>query len=451
MYSDPVDTGSHEVMISASGLGKCYHIYSRPSHRLLQAMVGQYKKLYQEFWALRGVDLEVRRGETLGVIGRNGSGKSTLLQLIAGTLTPTAGNVHTRGRVAALLELGSGFNLEFTGRENVQFNATILGLTPAEIASRMDQILAFAEIGAFIDQPVKNYSSGMLMRLAFSVMVHVDADVLIIDEALAVGDAFFNQKCMRFLREFKERGTLLFVSHDSAAVLGLCDRAIWVDQGALRASGPAKNVVNQYLEAFISEREGRALKPVEGGEKKPERVSLRDFRRPLLDRSQLRNDIDITPFDPDSAGFGEQKARMLDVALLDEEGKQLSMVVGGETVVLEVLIEAVERLDNPIVGFYLRDRLGQLLFGDNTYLSCSGLGVDIQAGRQLRARFKFDMPRLSVGDYHFTVGIANGTQENHVIQHWMHEALHIKSQGQGLPVGIIGLPMQEIILEQIDK
>jgi len=451
MSSDSISPGSGEVMISAKNLGKCYHIYSRPSHRLLQAVAGRHKKLYQEFWALHGVDLEVRRGETLGIIGRNGSGKSTLLQLIAGTLTPTIGSVRTHGRVAALLELGSGFNPEFTGRENVQFNATILGLTPAEIASRMDQILAFAEIGAFIDQPVKNYSSGMMMRLAFSVMVHVDADVLIIDEALAVGDAFFNQKCMRFLREFKERGTLLFVSHDSTAVLGLCDHAIWVDQGALRASGPAKSVVNQYLEAFISEREGRPIKPVEGGEKSLARRPHRDFRQPLLDRSQLRNDIEVTAFDPDGAGFGEQKARMLDVALLDEEGKQLPMVVGGETVVLEVLVEAIEELDNPIVGFYLRDRLGQLLFGDNTYLNYSGGSLDVPAGRQLRARFKFDMPRLSAGDYHFTIGIANGTQEDHSIQHWMHEALHIKSQGQGLPVGIVGLPMQEIILEQIDE
>ncbi|HEY5972167.1 MAG TPA: ABC transporter ATP-binding protein [Pseudoxanthomonas sp.] len=446
-------SASREVMISASGLSKCYQIYQRPSHRLLQALVGRYKKLYDEFWALQGVDLEIRRGETLGIIGRNGSGKSTLLQLIAGTLTPTTGSVSTNGRVAALLELGSGFNPEFTGRENVQFNATILGLTPGEIAARMDRILAFAEIGGFIDQPVKNYSSGMMMRLAFSVMVHVDADVLIIDEALAVGDTFFTQKCMRFLREFKERGTLLFVSHDSAAVVGLCDRAIWLDNGKLCASGSAKDVVNQYLEAFLTAREGRALAPVPGvgegelAQKRPRR----DFRQPLIDRSRLRNDIDVIPFDPDAAGFGGQKARVVDVALLDEEGKQLPMIVGGETVVLEIVAEVADDFDSPIVGFYLRDRLGQLLFGDNTYISYAGHDVAVSAGRQLRAKFKFDMPRLAAGDYHFTIGIANGTQEDHSIQHWLHEALHIKSQGQGLPVGIVGLPMQEIVLEQIDE
>ena len=442
-----------ELMISATGLGKCYQIYPKPSYRLLQALVGRHRKLYSEFWALRGVDLEVRRGETLGIIGRNGSGKSTLLQLIAGTLNPTEGSVRTHGRIAALLELGSGFNPEFTGRENIQFNATILGLTPGEIAERMDRILEFADIGAFIDQPVKSYSSGMVMRVAFSVMAHVDADVLIIDEALAVGDTFFTQKCMRFLREFKERGTLLFVSHDSGSVLGLCDRAIWLDAGVLRATGSAKDVVNRYMEAFVSAREGRALAPVQAGdEDKSERKRpRRDFRQPLLDRSQLRNDIEVITFDPDAAGFGEKKARLLDVALLDEAGRQLPMVVGGETVVLEVLVEAIGDFDSPIVGFYLRDRLGQLLFGDNTYLHYSGHGVDVPAGCRLRARFKFDMPRLAAGDYHFTIGIANGTQEDHSIQHWMHEALHIKSQGQGLPVGIVGLPMQEIVLEQIEE
>lgn len=450
--NNPSPAMTSEVMISVSDLGKCYHIYSKPSHRLLQALVGRHKILYKEFWALQGVGLEVRRGETLGIIGRNGSGKSTLLQLIAGTLTPTAGSVSTHGRVAALLELGSGFNPEFTGRENVQFNATILGLTPAEIAGRMERILEFAEIGSFIDQPVKNYSSGMVMRLAFSVMAHVDADVLIIDEALAVGDAFFTQKCMRFLREFKARGTLLFVSHDSASVVGLCDRAIWLDNGTMRASGTAKDVVNQYLEAFLAAREGRALAPVSGDEERPSiRRPNRDVRGPLLDRSQLRNDIEVIRFDPELTGFGEQKAIIVDVALLDEQGRQLPMIVGGETVVLEIVAEVSADFDNPIVGFYLRDRLGQLLFGDNSYLSYVHNGVKVVAGKQLRASFKFDMPRLAAGDYHFTVGIANGTQEDHSIQHWMHEALHIKSQGQGLPVGIVGLPMQEIMLEQIDE
>lgn len=451
--STTIPQARDEVMISATGLGKCYQIYPKPSYRLLQALVGRHKKLYSEFWALRGVDLEVRRGETLGIIGRNGSGKSTLLQLIAGTLTPTDGSVRTHGRVAALLELGSGFNPDFTGRENIQFNATILGLTPGEIAERMDRILEFADIGVFIDQPVKSYSSGMVMRVAFSVMAHVDADVLIIDEALAVGDAFFTQKCMRFLRDFKERGTLLFVSHDSSAVKGLCDRAIWLESGAMRASGSAKDVVDLYLEAYLADKSGIATDPAPPAEvrHKDKRQAQRDVRQPLMDRSLLRNDIQVLPFDPDARGIGEQKATVVDAQLLDDSGRRLAQVMGGETVVLEVVALVNADFENPIVGFYLRDRLGQLLFGDNTYLSYTGHDWWVPAGREIRARFRFQMPRLSGGDYHFTIGIANGTQEDHLIQHWVHEALHIRSEGQGVPVGIIGLPMLEITLEQIDE
>lgn len=196
------------------------------------------------------MSFHVQKGETIGIIGRNGSGKSTLLQIICGTLTPSGGRVAINGRVAALLELGAGFNPEFTGRENVYMNAALLGLSKAQIEERLDAIFAFADIGGFVDQPVKTYSSGMYVRLAFAVIAHVDADVLVIDEALAVGDAFFTQKCMRFLRAFMERGTVLFVSHDTNAVVNLCTRVVWLDKGRVREIGPAKDVCDSYLEAF---------------------------------------------------------------------------------------------------------------------------------------------------------------------------------------------------------
>ena len=223
-----------ELAINVSNLGKVYQIYDRPEDRLkfsiisrLRGLAGlQSKSYYRKFWALRNVSLKVKKGETFGIIGCNGSGKSTLLQIICGTLPPTHGKVDISGRVAALLELGSGFNPEFTGRENVYLYASILGLTKEEINARYNDILLFADIGSFIDQPVKTYSSGMVVRLAFAVVAHVDADILVIDEALSVGDVFFTQKCMRFLRDFKKTKTLIFVSHDTGAVLNLCDRAI---------------------------------------------------------------------------------------------------------------------------------------------------------------------------------------------------------------------------------
>lgn len=451
MSSDAFNSGGkHEeagIVIHAQSLGKCYQIYESPSHRLLQGLMGRRRKYYREFWALKGIDLEVRRGETLGIIGRNGSGKSTLLQLIAGTLASTEGAVSVNGRVAALLELGSGFNPDFTGRENAILNATILGLSRKQIEEKLDSILAFADIGDFIDQPVRSYSSGMVMRLAFAVMTHVDADVLIIDEALAVGDAFFTQKCMRFLREFQKQGTLLFVSHDGGAVTGLCDRAIWLDQGRLIEQGDAKFVMSKYMEAFIKEREG-------GGATEPRALRApgmlpprnRDTRQDLLERSTLRNDIEVPPFDPAQPAFGEMGAVIRDVVLMDPQGKVLPTVVGGEHVVLEIVVGASVDVARPIIGFYVKDRLGQLLFGDNTYLSNPDAGT-IAAGREFAARFSFVMPRLQAGDYFVTAGIATGTQDEHVVQHWIHEALLLRSTGSDVPAGIIGIPMHEIRFE----
>src|SRR4051812_8784835 len=224
-------------VIVATDVKKHYVLYRAPSDRLMHLLMPW--RVYPRFEALKGVSLHVRRGETVGIIGNNGAGKSTLLQIITGTVTATSGIVVSRGRVAALLELGAGFEPDFTGRENIVMNATILGLTGIEIAARMDEIIAFSELAEFIDRPVRTYSSGMFMRLAFSVAAHVDADVLIIDEALAVGDARFVQKCMRYLNAFKQRGSILFVSHDLGAVTGLCDRAIWLDQGVIRGEGAA--------------------------------------------------------------------------------------------------------------------------------------------------------------------------------------------------------------------
>jgi len=448
MSSDPVSVGIDDVIIDASGVGKCYQIYDRPSHRLLQGLFGDSKRFYREFWALRGIDLQVRRGETLGIIGKNGSGKSTLLQMIAGTLAPTEGRIEIQGRIAALLELGSGFNPDFTGRENVFLNASILGLSSAQIDSRLENILDFADIGEFIDQPIRNYSSGMVMRLAFSVMAHVDADMLIIDEALAVGDAFFTQKCMRFLRAFKERGTLLFVSHDAGAITGLCDRAIWLDHGQMKLAGQAGHVVNEYLKEQIQEREGTTSSGTRIPEVSQKRAH-RDVRQELFDRSTLRNDILVPDFHPDSpSDFGVGGAAIVDVALVDESGLRLASISGGEDVRLEIDVSASTALEGLIVGFFLKDRLGQMLFGDNTYLSTMESPVHLQAGERVRAQFSFSMPRLQEGDYFITVGVAAGTQIEHVVQSWMHEALRVRSLGTNAPSGIIGIPMRKIMLTQ---
>lgn len=439
-----------EAVIEVRALGKCYQLYDKPVHRMFQSLIGGKRRFYREFWALRGIDFEVRRGETLGIIGRNGAGKSTLLQLIAGTLKPTEGSAAIHGRVAALLELGSGFNPEFTGRQNVYLNASILGLSRAEVDGRIDDILTYADIGEFIDQPVRSYSTGMVMRLAFAVVAHVDADILIIDEALAVGDAFFMQKCMRYLRDFRKRGTMLFVSHDGGAVTSLCDRAVWLEHGRVQRIGEARQVMESYLEASMIERQG-GISTRSTTLARRTRVELEaqvDPRQELMDRSVLRNDLQIFPFRPDVEGFGECKAQIIHVAFRNEDDRAVAMVVAGERVTLEIELLAGDAIDNVIVGFYVKDRLGQLLFGDNTVLSHEG-DFAVAGGQTFHASFRFVMPRLPSGDYFITAGLAEGTQEQHVIQHWLHEALRFSATGGALSSGMIGIPMLDVRLERM--
>lgn len=239
---------SSEPIIEVRGMGKTYPMYDKPHHRLLQMLApGPSNRWYKEFQALRGVDFSVNRGETIGIVGCNGSGKSTLLQIICGTLAPTTGTVHVRGRIAALLELGAGFNPEFTGRENVYLNGSVLGLTRKEIEERFDDIAAFADIGEFIEQPVKSYSSGMYIRLAFAVAINVTPDILVIDEALSVGDEAFQRKCFARINAIRDAGaTVLFVSHSAGTVIELCDRAILLDRGELLAQGSPKFVISRY-------------------------------------------------------------------------------------------------------------------------------------------------------------------------------------------------------------
>ena len=247
-------------VISVRELGKRYEIYERPHHRLLQTLLRGRRTFFREFWALRRVSFDIRAGETVGIVGRNGSGKSTLLQLVTGTLFPTEGSITVHGRVAALLELGSGFNPEFTGRENVMLNGAILGISRREMNRAMPDIETFAGIGEFIDQPVKLYSSGMMVRLAFSVAVHVTPDILLVDETLAVGDAAFQSKCLDRIRQMQQRGTaILLVSHSSNTILEFCSRAVYLSHGEVMQIGPAREVLEQYGNDLVSQEGGTPL------------------------------------------------------------------------------------------------------------------------------------------------------------------------------------------------
>jgi lipopolysaccharide transport system ATP-binding protein len=463
MSSDPPGVVEAQTTLEAASLSKLYLLWDNPRDRLKQPIRSRLsawfgvpnKQYFREFWALRDISFELRPGETLGIIGRNGSGKSTLLQILAGTLNPTTGTCRTNGRVSALLELGSGFNPEFTGKDNVYMNAAILGLSKSEIDARYGDIVAFADIGDFVDQPVKMYSSGMYVRLAFAVAISVEPQLLLVDEALAVGDAFFVQKCMRFMRRFKEENTLVFVSHDVDAVVSLCDRAMLLEHGALKAEGSAKEVCELYRREYYA-----GLQEVDGASGEmhlamsaaiPD-LDIVDQRLKYINTTQLRNDIEVFSFDAVADGFGSGGARIEDVRILDQEtGASLSWVVGGERVTLEVTVAAHRRLNQPIVGFYVNNRLGQAVFGDNTYLTHREKPVVVEAGSRFRARFAFRMPLLPAGDYVIAAAVADGTQSEHEQLHWIHDALAFHSHSSSVSTGLVGVPMVSISLETVGE
>lgn len=452
---------SSDEVIKVQNLSKRYEIYKQPRDRLRQTLMTPLRQVlglgehdyFQEFWALRDVSFEVRRGETVAIVGQNGSGKSTLLQLVCQTLSPTTGSVHIAGRIAALLELGAGFNTEFSGRENVFLSGLLYGINQQELASRFESIVKFAELEDFIEQPVKTYSSGMYVRLAFAIAAHVDADVLIIDEALSVGDVRFTQKCMRYLREFQKTGTLLFVSHDTSAVIGLCSRAVWLDHGGLRMDGPAKEVVETYLAAqHALDREGEG-----------DAVALRRGRRSTSARSEVTNDVkdprwpklaehraltqlQFFEFDPERAAaeFGAGGAQIVDSSFLGDDNTPLHMSFGGEIVQLSVTAAVHQPLDNLIFGFYFKDRMGQRLFGDNSFITTMDAPLGAGAGESVTARFRFRMPILPSGLYSIDLAIASGTQDNHTQQHWLHDALEVRATDTTMKHGLIGLPMLDI-------
>ena len=452
---------SSDAVIEVQALSKRYEIYAQPRDRLRQMLVPPVRRAlglvgadyFKAFWALRDVSFSVRRGETVAIVGQNGSGKSTLLQLVCGTLSPTAGRVQIAGRVAALLELGAGFNTEFSGRENVFLSGLLYGISRDELARRYDSIVAFAEIGEFIDQPVKTYSSGMYVRLAFSIAAHVDADVLVVDEALSVGDVRFTQKCMRFLREFQKTGTLLFVSHDTSAVVGLCSRAVWLDHGRLRMDGSAKETVEAYLaaqHALDREAEGDSvvMKSVAGAA--PSRPAAArdvvDARWPALREHGGLGQFAFFEFDPERATteFGAGGAEITGARFLNEDGAPLTISYGGEVVQLCISATAHQALDNVIFGFYFKDRMGQRLFGDNSFMTYLDEPVITAAGDRLTARFRFRMPTLPAGLYSIDLAIASGSQDNHTQQHWVHDALEVRGTDSSMKHGLVGLPMLDI-------
>lgn len=457
----PEGTGTQRPngnVVAASGISKAYTLYRRSSERLLHLLMPW--RSYPKFDALRDVTFHVRRGETVGIIGENGAGKSTLLQIIAGTIMPSDGGVVVSGRVAALLELGAGFEPDFTGRENVYLNGTILGLTRAQIEARMDDIIAFSELAEFVDRPVKTYSSGMFMRLAFSVAAHVDADVLIIDEALSVGDARFTQKCMRFLNDFKRKGSILFVSHDLGSVAGLCDRAIWLEHGSVKAEGDAGRICEQYVESLFRDKSSDVSD--EDALPKPVFTAPNPSSQAVFKPNGQSTDIGggsappltapgvttCSPFNTTANSFGSGGGAVMDAGVWDAEtGQRLLKMSDGQIVDLRIVVRADEAIDQPIFGFYIKDRLGQNLLGENSATD-EASSVSLAPGEYVSASFRFAWPALATGSYALTVAIADGVMDDHIQRHWLHDAVIFDVISSSARHGLVGLNVSQVSIDR---
>jgi lipopolysaccharide transport system ATP-binding protein len=371
-------------VISVQNVSKLYQLYEKPIDRLLDALPLK-KRRASEFWALRDVNFHVNKGEVYGIMGPNGSGKSTLLQIVSGILQPTIGRVLCGGRIAALLELGAGFNPDFTGRENVFLNGEIMGLTRAEMLRAFPKIENFAEIGRFIDRPVKEYSTGMYVRLAFSTAIHVDPEILIVDEALAVGDAIFSARCVQKFEELRERGvTVLLVSHDLGLVKRLATRAAFMLGGKMVAEGSPKDVVNRYV-GYVLDRERR--------------VSATDTttENKIAANSTFRH--------------GDASSRVTDVQLMNGDGEATRAFRQGDVIRIQVTGQFQRPISGPVVGILIRNRIGVDVFGTNTRIEERTLG-DFEAGDILEVEFELDC-LLSRGEYTLTVAVQHWDGRSH--------------------------------------
>ena len=414
-------------VISVKDLSKVYRLYDKPIDRLKESLNIFHKSYHKEYYALNNLSFDIKRGETVGIIGINGAGKSTLLKIITGVLTPTGGNIEVKGKISALLELGAGFNMEYTGIENIYLNGTMMGFSKEEVDKKLDDILDFADIGDFVNQPVKTYSSGMFVRLAFAVAINVEPDILVIDEALSVGDVFFQQKCYKKIQELAGNSTVLIVSHDLNAMTKFCERIIVMSAGQKVFDGEPNEAIAKYFKL----KQG-ALR----NDKKSIELNNSDFEMyKAPDENSYSGKMDVIIekyfYSIDNEPFSE-------VCQKDDEFK-ISLVINSKI-----------DIESPIIGFQIRDKYGNEVFGQTSLTSPVEQGV-IKQGRNI-INFAFDWPEIREGDYFITIGIGNGTEVlNQVEECWINNAIHITATTHGKTIfGIFNHDMKEFEISKID-
>ena len=423
-----------KVAIQVKGLEKAYKLYDKPSDRLKEAFGFGRKKRYKEHYALKGVDMTIYQGETVGIIGTNGSGKSTILKIITGVLNPTGGSVHVNGRISALLELGAGFNMEYNGIENIYLNGTMIGFSKKEIDAKMDDILNFADIGDYVYQPVKTYSSGMFVRLAFAVAINIEPEILIVDEALSVGDVFFQAKCYHKFEEFKEMGkTIVFVSHDLSSISKYCDRVVLLNQGVKLGEGSPKEMIDAYKQVLV----GQYV--------------------PAADDQSLLSDKEITAAAAAAAGtvkgevnpelleYGTKDAMITGYKITDDMGRETSALLKGKECTITMQVHFEHDIEAPIFAFTIKNIKGVEITGTNTMVEKAFLSP-VRAGSDMEITFtqKID---LQGGEYLLSFGVTGFEKEEFQVYHRLYDVMNMTVISDKDTVGYYDMNSRVVVKE----
>ena len=412
-----------QLAIHVEGLNKVYRLYDHNRDRLIDSLGLARKKRYREHFALKNVDLDVHHGECVGIIGTNGSGKSTILKIITGVLNPTSGNVQVNGRISALLELGAGFNMEYTGIENVYMNGTMMGYSRADMDKKLPEILEFADIGDFVYQPVKTYSSGMFVRLAFAVAINIDPEILIVDEALSVGDVFFQAKCYHKFEEFKKQGkTILFVSHDLSAISKYCDRAVLLNQGVKLGEGSPRDMIDIYKQVLVGQYE------LPSGDKKANLAADEDIRKAAAEKTDgtegKKDPAEPVPgVNVQALEYGTKEAEILEYYMTDGAGLRTSAILKGEPFTLHMKVRAHKDLPAPIFALSIKNIKGVEITGTNTMVEKSFL-ESVKAGEALDITFT-QRVRLQGGEYLISLGVTGYEGDTFTVYHRLYDILNL--------------------------
>lgn len=414
-----------KVSIKVNNVKKIYKLYNSPLDILLESISLTKKTRHKDYFALNELSFEVHQGETFGIIGTNGAGKSTLLKIITGVTTASSGEVIVDGKISALLELGTGFNMEYTGMQNIYLNGMMMGYSRNEMNDKVKFILDFADIGEFIYQPVKTYSSGMFARLAFSVAINVEPEILIVDEALSVGDVFFQNKCYKKFEELRNKGTtILFVSHDIHTVKQMCSKVLWIEAGKQQMCGDSVEVCNAYTNNLLKKQgEGHTENATNDGEYKINQYNIDKY----------------PPISYTNESIIDDKVRICSCFIRDAAGKMSNECYVGEKYILSILVESNINIDNSIVGFVLESKKGQWIINCSSMICGEKKAIKIKQGSMTQVDFSFEFPRLMRGEYIIGVAVSEGSKDDYVVRTWLYNVLALNVINGGNNSGIIDI------------